>query len=144
MVEKWVHSITCIIFVSSPKSHCFKISAQIAWTNFLYFSLGSIPIWPTHEQKKEEMREIFKRTYPSTRCILDCTELYCQRPSSLSTQNSLHSHYKSHVTNKGLIDVSPSASITFISELYVGSNLAYRKRNFGLLGTVLWRIVVSP
>ena len=59
----------------------------ITWTNFLYFSLGSIPIWPTVEQINEEMQEIFKRTYPSIQCILDCTELYCQGLSSLSTQS---------------------------------------------------------
>ena len=88
------------------------------WTNFLYFfSLDSIPIWPTHEQINEEMPEIFKRTFPSIRCILDCTEL-CQRPSSLSTQSLVILLYKSHVRYKGLIDLSPSGSITFVSELY--------------------------
>ena len=46
---------------------------------FYIFSFGSIPIWPTCEEINE-MPEIFKRTYyPSTRSILDCTELYCQR-----------------------------------------------------------------
>ena len=43
----------------------------ITWSKFLYFSLGSIPIWPTHEQINNEMPEIFKRKYPSTRCIFD-------------------------------------------------------------------------
>ena len=38
----------------------------ITWPNFLYFSLGSIPIWPTREQINEDMTEMFKRTYPST------------------------------------------------------------------------------
>ena len=33
----------------------------ITWTNILYFSLGLIPIWPTHERINEEMPEIFKR-----------------------------------------------------------------------------------
>ena len=123
----------------------------ITWTSFLYFYLGPIPVWPTREQINEEMPEIFKRTYPSTRYILDCTELYCQRLSFLSTQSSLYSHYKSHVTYKSLIGVSPSGSKKFVSELYDGSisdkkieNLAHQKSNFGLLGTVLWRAGVSP
>ena len=88
---------------------------------FYIFSLGSLPIWPTCEQINE-IPEIFKRIYyPSTRCILDCTELYCQRASSLSTQSLLYSHYESHVTYKGLFGVSPSGSITFVSQLYDGS-----------------------
>ena len=67
------------------------------------------------------MPESFKRTYSSTRCIIDCTKLYCQRPSSLATQSALYSHYKCHVTYKGLIGIFPSGPITFISELFYGS-----------------------
>ena len=63
----------------------------------------------------------FKETYPSTKVIIDCTELLCQRPSSLAIQRSLFSHYKHHVTYKGLVDIAPSGGITFISELYDGS-----------------------
>ena len=93
----------------------------ITWTNFLYFKLGNVLIWPTREQVDEYMPESFRQAYPSTRRIIDCTELYCQRPSSLSTQSALYSHYKSHVTYKGLIGISPSGSVTFISQLFDGS-----------------------
>ena len=87
----------------------------------MYFSLGSVPIWPSREQVDDTMPESFKRTYPTTRCILDCTELFCQRPASLSTQSSLYSSYKHHVTYKGLVGISPSGAITFVSQLYPGS-----------------------
>ena len=93
----------------------------ITWINFIYFSLGSIPIWPSREQIQETMPGNFKRLYPSTRCIIDCTELFCQRPSSLTIQSSLYSSYKHHVTYKGLVGIAPSGSITFISQLYEGS-----------------------
>ena len=93
----------------------------ITWTNFLYFSLGAIPIWPTRSQVNAHMPKSFKELYPTTRCIIDCTELFCQRPSSLATQSSLYSHYKSRVTYKGLIGISPSGATTFISQLYDGS-----------------------
>ena len=62
------------------------------------------------------MPESFKKTYPSTRCILDFTELFYQRPLSLSIQS-----YKHHVTYKGLIGIAPSEAITFVSQLYPGS-----------------------
>ena len=111
-------------------SHCawlFNISKAtvsryiITWTNFCYFSLGAIPIWPTRQQVDDVMPESFKRTYSTTRCIIDCTELFCQRPSSLAIQSSLYSHYKSHATYKGLLGISPSGAITFISQLFDGS-----------------------
>ena len=72
------------------------------------------------------------------------TEHFCKWATTLLfklVQSSLYSHYKSQVRNKGLIGPSHSYSITFVSTLYDGSisdkeweNLAYYKRNFGLLG----------
>ena len=38
-------------------------------------------------------------------------------PSSLTIQSSLFSHYKYHVTYKGLVGIAPSGRITVISEL---------------------------
>ncbi|XP_065667903.1 uncharacterized protein LOC136088155 [Hydra vulgaris] len=108
-------------------SWLFKISKStpsrylITWTNFLYFSLGSVPIWPSREQVNKFMPESFKMTFPSTRCIIDCTELFCQKPSSLRHQSSLFSSYKHHVTYKGLLGISPSGAITFINQLYNGA-----------------------
>ena len=61
----------------------------ITWTNFLYFSLGSIVIWLNKNQVLETMPKTFNTTYPSTRCIKDCTKIY-QKPSSLSSQRSLY------------------------------------------------------
>ncbi|XP_004212347.2 uncharacterized protein LOC101241578 [Hydra vulgaris] len=102
-----------------PKS---TISRQIiSWINYLYFTLGRIPIWPSREQIDLTMPECFKITYPSTRCIIDCTELFCQIPSSLNIQSCLYSSYKSHVTYKGLLGISPSGAIIFVSQLYPGS-----------------------
>ena len=72
------------------------------------------------------MPESFRQAYPSTRCIIDCTELCCQRPSSLSTQSVLYWHYKSHVTYIGLIGVSPSGSVTFISQLFSDGEIVSR------------------
>ena len=114
-------------FAHSHLAWLFKISKStvtrylITWTNFCYFSLGAIPIWPSREVIDSTMPQSFKNTYPSTRCIIDCTGLFCQKPSSLNTQSCMYSHYKSHVTYKGLLGIAPSGGITFISQLYDGS-----------------------
>ena len=85
------------------------------------------------------MPESFKNTYPSTRCIIDCTEMYCQRPSSLATQSALYSQYKSHVTYKGLLGITPSGAITFVSQLFDGS-ISDKEivRKSGFLQKYLW------
>ena len=107
----------------------------------MYFSLGSITIWPSRQQTDESMPETFKQTYPNTQCIIDCTELNfdCQRPSSLSVQSSLYSSYKHHVTFKGLIGIAPSGAVTSISNLYPGfiSDKEIARRS-GLLNETLW------
>ena len=58
---------------------------------------------------------------------------FCQRPSSLSTQSSLYSYYKSHVTYKDFVGISPSDTITFISQMFDGS---FYKSVFGMKVTV--------
>ena len=42
-------------------------------------------------------------------------------PSSLKAQPNLYSSYKHHVTYKGLVGISPSGAIIFISQLYDGT-----------------------
>jgi hypothetical protein len=63
----------------------------------------------------------FKAKYPDTRIIIDCTELFTETPSSLSVQSAIYSHYKHHHTLKGLVGISPSGVVTYISDLYGGS-----------------------
>ena len=122
---------------STPKSTVSRYI--ITWSNYLYLKLGSIPIWPSKSECYTSMPQVFKDTYPSTRVIIDCTELFCQRPSSLTIQSSLFSHYKHHVTYKGLVGIAPSGGITFVSELYDGSisDVEIVKR-CGILQKELW------
>ncbi|XP_065671895.1 uncharacterized protein LOC136089743 [Hydra vulgaris] len=116
------------------------ISRQIiSWISYLYFTLGRIPIWPSREQIDLTMPECFKRSYPKTRCIIDCTKLFCQIPSSLNIQSSMYSSYKSHVTYKGLLGIPPSGAIIFVSQLYPGSVSDKEVvRRSGFLNKKLW------
>ena len=58
-----------------------------------------------------------KKPKPNTRCIIDCTELFCQSPSSSNTQSCLYSSYKSHVTYRGLVGIAPSGVVIFVRQL---------------------------
>ncbi|CAC5422034.1 unnamed protein product [Mytilus coruscus] len=68
----------------------------------------------------EHMPQDFKLQYPNTRVIIDCTEIFTERPSSLALASKTFSSYKSHNTWKGLVGISPHGAITFISALYSG------------------------
>ena len=50
----------------------------ISWVNFLFSKLGNISISPSKEEILETMSTSSKNTYPNTKCIIDCTELFCQ------------------------------------------------------------------
>ena len=67
------------------------------------------------------MPQDFKDKYPSTRVIIDCTEVRCEMPSSLLLNTELFSAYKNHATLKALVGISPKGFFTFIGQLYTGS-----------------------
>ena len=114
-------------FAELHLAHLFNVSQPtvsrifISWINFLYFKLGNINIWPSRELVNETMPEDFKAKYPTTRVIIDCTEVRCEMPSSLLLNSELFSSYKHHTTLKALVGISPKGFFTFIGQLYTGS-----------------------
>ena len=105
----------------------FKISQSTvsristAWVNFLYYKFNKIPIWPIQTQVQALIPEEFKLHYPSTRIIIDATEVFIQRPSDPHAQQLTFSSYKNHNTAKALAGITPSGAFSFISPLYGGS-----------------------
>ena len=111
----------CILFNYIKLSRSTASRYLITQSNYLYFCLGSLPIWPDRGAIDEAMPQCFRETYPSTRCIIDCTELFVQVPSSIKIQSAMYSIYKYHVTYKGLIGIAPFRAVTFVSLLYCGN-----------------------
>ena len=91
-----------------------------AWLPFLSTQLYPLITWPSRELIDLHMPKQFKEIYPSTRVIIDCTELFIETPSSLNIQSSTWSSYKHHNTFKGLIGISPTGACIFVSNLYTG------------------------
>lgn len=91
------------------------------WIKFLDKQLRPLITWPSRSLIDKHMPSQFRELYPTTRVILDCTEIFTEKPSSLPVQSATYSNYKHHNTFKGLIGISPVGAITFISELYAGS-----------------------
>ncbi|KAG9279343.1 hypothetical protein AMEX_G4865 [Astyanax mexicanus] len=90
------------------------------WTHFLYHLLGSVRLWIPKEEVKAHLPPEFS-AFPDTQVVLDCTEIFCQTPSSLVLQSEVFSTYKSHTTFKAMIGIAPHGPITFVSALYAGS-----------------------
>ena len=64
--------------------------------------------------------------YPTTRCIIDATEIFIQTPSNPQAQQITYSSYKNHKTLKALVVVTPSGAVSFVSQLY-GGNISDRE-----------------
>ena len=89
------------------------------WINFLYHELPQLFPFPSQSMVRKYMPEQFKQ-YPTTRVIIDGTEIFIQVPSSMVSQSQTWSQYKHHNTWKALVGISPNGCITFVSKLWSG------------------------
>ena len=87
----------------------------------MYLKLGQLNIWPSRKLVDETMPKDFKAKYPSVRVIIECTEIRSGIPSSLLLTSELFSSYKHHTSLKGLEEISPKGSFSFIGQLYTAS-----------------------
>ena len=101
------------------KSLCKQVVTK--WIAHLYQHLSFLIYWPTRGQVRNTMPEEFKRKFPTTRVIIDCTELLTETPRSLRDQSLMWSHYKGHTTWKALVGITPNGVVSFVSDLWVGS-----------------------
>ncbi|KAK0136696.1 THAP domain-containing protein 2 [Merluccius polli] len=76
----------------------------ITWANYLYLLLGSLPIWMSKQQVKNTTPSKFVQYSPDVRVIIDCTEVRCQNPSSLTLQSEVFSSYKNTTTLLDLLE----------------------------------------
>ena len=101
--------------------HVSCVSRKITWAK-------------TRECINELMQDSFKELYPSTRVIIDCTEINVQTPFSLLLQSQLYLSYKSNTTLKGLIGIAPHGAITFFSEPVHWFDISQRNNSFSHFG----------
>ena len=101
------------------QAHVCKIF--ISWVNLLHKCFLPLLEWPTADIVSHNMPKSFRKHFPSTRVIIDCSELFVQTPRALHAQRTTWSSYKSHNTFKFLLGIAPSGQITFLSKLFCGS-----------------------
>ena len=70
------------------------------------------------KRKPRYKKKTLKDLYPSIRCIVDCTEIFIEMPTSYRSQSATLSNCKHHNTAKGFIGISRIFYV--LSELYTG------------------------
>lgn len=92
-----------------------------SWLPILAGRLKHLIYWPSKHQLKKNLPKCFKNSiYKETVCIIDCTEIFTQRPSNTNSQNKMWSNYKHHLTLKILIGITPNGQVCYVSNCWGG------------------------
>ncbi|XP_041795398.1 uncharacterized protein LOC121608256 [Chelmon rostratus] len=89
----------------------------VTWCHYLFFMLGTLPIWPSRQTVDELMPQFFRMTFPKTRVVLDFIEV----PIQMATCRMNASHHRESPTVKSLVGITPSGSVSFVSSVYAAS-----------------------
>ncbi|KAK3910841.1 Putative nuclease [Frankliniella fusca] len=116
-------------FTHSVLADWFKVSETTVtnvfrtWVNALHTVLFKtlMKTVPSRHKNRLSLPECFA-PYRNCRMIIDCTEIRVEIPDSMRHKNLVHSSYKGFSTAKSLVGVAPNGTITYVSDLYPGSN----------------------
>ena len=105
------------------------------WIHAMHTVLVPILVpWPSRDFIWANMPQCFRTLYPNTRVIIDCTEIFINRPKDPDAQHKTYSSYKSHNTIKLLVGITPCGAFSFISKVWTGNvSDKHITRNSGLI-----------
>lgn len=86
----------------------------------LYYCLKGLIYWPNREEVQKTMPMDFRKFCPRCAVIIDCFEIFVERPSHLLSRVQTYSSYKHHNTVKYLIGITPQGTVCFISDGWGG------------------------
>ena len=76
--------------------------------------------WPSKLEIRRNLPRVFRKKYSNCRVIIDCSEVFIERPYNLSARNQTWSNYKHHHTLKVLLGITPHGSVSFVSKCWGG------------------------
>lgn len=93
----------------------------VTWVNFCSRQWGELNLWPSRELVSFFAPSDFKAKFPTTRVVIDGTEIPIEKPSLPTAQRATFSSYKNKNTVKCLVGASPGGLVSFVSPVYGGS-----------------------
>ena len=90
------------------------------WLDVMYARLGECIRWPDKETVHKTLPVAFQKHYPQARCIIDCSEVFIERPTSFKARAQTYSNYRKHNAVKFLIGITPTGVICFLSKCWGG------------------------
>lgn len=104
----------------------------------LFVKLKPLITWPERDILLSTMPMCFRKHCPKCTVIIDCFEIFLERPTNLLARAQTFSSYKHHNTVKYLIGVTPQGTISYISSGWGGRvSDKHLTENCGLLNNLL-------
>ncbi|XP_072047344.1 uncharacterized protein [Amphiura filiformis] len=100
----------------STVSRIFRATLDVMFTR-----LQHLIIWPEREVLRDTMPMQFRKEFGQrVAVIIDCFEIFIDRPSNLLARAQTWSNYKHHNTIKYLIGITPQGTTSFLSKAWGG------------------------
>ena len=110
-----------------------------SWITAMDYRLCQLVYWPERENLWKTMPMCFKYAFGNkVTVIIDCFEVFIEKPTNLLARAQTFSSYKHHNTIKILLGITPQGSISFVSEAWGGrTSDKFLTENCGFLNKLL-------
>ena len=87
----------------------------------MFCRMKNFIFWPDREELRLTMPLEFRKKFGlKVAIIIDCFQMFTERPSNLMARAQTWSQYKHHNTVKYLIGITPQGAVSFLSKAYGG------------------------
>lgn len=101
---------------SATVSRIFSVVIDV-----MYVRMKPLVFWPSRHDIRKTMSMQFRKCFGTTcAVIIDCFEIFIDRPTNLKARAETWSSYKHHNTVKFLIGITPQGTVSFISNAWGG------------------------
>ena len=115
-----------------------------SWLMTVDIRLSPFVHWPDRESLIRTMPQYFKFSFGTkTTVIIDCFEIFIEKPTNLLARAQTFSSYKHHNTIKVLIGITPQGTISYVSEAWGGrTSDKFLTENCGILSKLVPGVMV--
>ena len=108
------------------------------WLPILATRLSFLVTWPRSEEPRKTLPACFRESFPKYSVIIECFEIFIEKPADLTARAQTYTSYKSHNTVRILVGITPQGAISYISKPW-GRRVSdvHLTENCGLLKNLL-------